>query len=427
MDIFGLARRSPPPPTEAPPREMICAIDVGTTKICALISELDEENRLHVVGAGRSPSHGLRRGVVINPTEATAAIGQAIAEAEAGAGRTLETAYVGISGAHVSAVSSKGTAVIGRGRTVTRDDTERALEQARNIALPHNREIIHAVPRVYTVDDQRGIQDPIGLFGYRLEVDATIITGASSAIANLVRCVQDNGVAIEDLVLQPLASAEAVLTDDERQLGVAVVDVGGGTTDLAIYLEAAPWHTTVVEIGGDHFIRDVATLMRMPYGKAEALIKQFGQAIPTRVPPDAEVRSGAFGQEGQQIVNRRLLAEILSARAEEVMELIEREVKRSGYDGLLPAGIVLTGGVSLLPGFAELSQQKLQWPVRVGRPDGVASSVMDLSSPEYATVIGLLLWGLNRGAVQRVADPPTSQFFDRVVKWLRNFLPIPGV
>jgi cell division protein FtsA len=275
------------------------------------------------------------------------------------------------------------------------------------------------------MDGQKGIQEPVGLYGYRLEVDASIITGASSAIANLVHCVTDNGIAIEDLVLQPLASAEAVLTDDERQLGVTLVDVGGGTSDLAIYLDAAPWHAVVLEIGGDQFVRDVVSILRMPYSKAEALIKQFGQAIPARVPADAEVQASAFGQSGHQIVNRRFLAEILNARAEEVVEMIEREVKRSGYDGLLPAGIVLTGGVALLPGFAELSQQKLNWPVRVGRPDGIANSVIDLSSPEYATAVGLLLWGLKRGTVARVAEPPTSQLLDRIVKWLRNFLPIP--
>ncbi|MCX6031652.1 MAG: cell division protein FtsA [Chloroflexi bacterium] len=426
MNILGLAKRPLQPTGENGAAETICAIDVGTTKICALIGELDEENRLHVIGAGRVAARGLRRGVVVNTTDATACIAQAVTEAEAMANQTIQTAYVGIAGSHISAIGSKGAVAV-RGRTVSKDDTLRALEQARNIALPHNRDIIHAVARSYTVDEQKSIQDPVGMYGYRLEVEASIVTGAASAIANLVHCVTDNGVAIEDLVLEPLASAEAVLTDDERQLGVALVDVGGGTTDLAIYLEAAPWHTMVMEVGGDHFIRDVASILRMPYGKAEALIKQFGQVLPARVPDDAEVRSGAFGQEGQQVVNRRFLAEILNARAEEVMDMVQREVKRSGYDGLLPAGVVLTGGVALLPGLAELSQQRLQWPVRVGRPDGVASSVMDLTSPEYATAVGLLLWGLNRGTVQRVAEPPTSQFLDRVVKWLRNLLPIPAM
>jgi len=408
--------------------ELICAIDVGTTKICALIGELDDENNLRVIGVGRVPATGLRRGVIINTAEATATIGQAVAEAEATANQVMESAFVGIAGSHINAIGSKGVVAVGRnGRSITREDTLRAQEQSRNIALPHNRDIIHTVPRSYTVDDQTGIHDPVGMFGYRLEVDASIITGASSAITNLVNCVQSNGVAIEDLVLEPLASAEAVLTDDERQLGVAVVDIGGGTTDIAIYLESAPWHTVVMEIGGDHFIRDVATGLRMPYGKAEALIKQFGHTLPSHVPADAEVRSGAFGETPHQVVNRRVLAEILNARAAEVVELILRECKRSGYDELLPAGIVLAGGVAQLAGFANLCRDYLQWPVRVGRPAGIASSITDLSSPEYATGVGLLLWGLRRGTVHRVVEPPASKFFERVLRWLRNLLPASGI
>jgi cell division protein FtsA len=264
----------------------------------------------------------------------------------------------------------------------------------------------------------------VGMFGYRLEVDASIITGASSAITNLVNCVQANGVVVQDLVLEPLASAEAVLTDDERRLGVALVDIGGGTTDLAIYLDAAPWHTTVMDVGGEHFIKDVATGLRMPFGKAEALIKQYGDVLPDRVPLDAEAKSGAFGHEAQQVVNLRTLAEILNARGEEVVDLLLREVKRSGIDDFLPAGIVLTGGVAQLNGLADLSEERLQWPVRIGIPTGIATSVIDLGSPEYATAVGLLLWGQRRGVVTRVPEPPQAPFAERLQKWLKNLLPV---
>lgn len=407
--------------------ELICALDVGTTKICALIGTLDENNNLRVTGAGRVPSKGLRRGMVVNTADVTAAIGQAIDEAEASAGTTMESAYVGIAGGHISALTSKGVVAIGRnGRKITADDTQRALEQARNIALPHNREVINAVARAYAVDDQNGILNPVGMYGYRLEVEANIITGATSAITNLINCIHANGLEIDDLVLEPLASAQAVLTDEERQAGVAVVDIGGGTTDLAIYLESALWHTEVLEIGGDHFIRDVATGLRMPYDKAEALIKQFGNALPERVPPTSEVRVGSFGAEGQQMINQHMLAEIINARAEEVTELLSREVRRSGYDGLLPAGIVLTGGVAQLAGLTELSRKSLEWPVRVGHPNGVGGAVMDLSSPEYSTSVGLLLWGLTQGARPHVvAAAPTSLTWKRVVEFLRRLLPIP--
>jgi len=405
---------------------LICALDVGSSKICALIAEVDASNTVRVVGAARVPAAGMRRGVVVNTSEATAAIGQAIAQAEASANCVMEAAFVSISGSHINSVGSKGVVGVGRGGRITWEDTQRALEQARNIALPHNRDVIHVIPRCYAVDDQRGIHDPVGMFGFRLEVDASIITGASSAIANLVTCVQANGVAIRDLVLAPLASAEAVLTDEERRLGVALVDIGAGTADIAIYLEAAPWHAVIKEVAGDHFVRDVVMLLRMPYGKAEALIKEHGHAEPERVPADQEVQCGAFGQTAQQTVRRRLLAEIINARAEEIVDIILLEVKRSGYDGLLPAGIVLTGGVAQLAGFAELSEKRLDWPVRVGWPDGVASSIMDLSSPEYATAVGLLLWGLRQGSVPRVVEPPSSPgaLGAKIVKWLRNLLPM---
>lgn len=422
MKLFGFGHDAGQE-QEAVANELICALDVGTTKICALMAELDATGALRVIGASRVPSQGLRRGVVINTKEATAAIGQAVQAAEQMAGQRMQPVLLGISGAHINAVSSKGAVAVGRnGRNITIEDTQRAIEQAKNIALPHNREIILVVPRVYAVDDQKGIQEPIGMYGYRLEVDASIITGASSAVANLVACVQDNGLEIQDLVLEPLASAKAVLTDDERRLGVALIDVGGGTSDLAIFLENAPWHTVIIDVGGDHFVRDVATGLRMPYAKAEALIKQFGHVLPERVPADAEVRSGAFGEEGYQVVNRRALAEILHARALDVIELLLREVKRSGYDNLLPAGIVLTGGVAQLNGFGELSRDQLQWPVRIGRPQGIASSVMDLSSPEYATAVGLLLWGEQGGHEPIIAEPQPG-VLDRVVRWLRNFLP----
>ncbi len=424
MDFLSLIRPSAIKRNDGNGREIICALDVGTTKVCALIAELDEQNGLHVVGAGRTPTKGMRRGLVVNTTDLTAVIGQAITEAENTAEREMRQAYVGITGSHITATGSHAVLNFGRsGRTITREDTQRALDQARNIAVPNGREVIHVVPRTYSVDEQKGVQDPVGMFGYRLEVDALVITGATSAINNLVSCVLANGVEIEDMVLQPLASAEAVLTDDERQLGVALVDVGGGTTDLAIFVDGAPWYCASLELGGDHFVRDVASGLRMPYAKAEALIKQFGHATPERVPADAEVRSGAFGQEGQQTIHRRILAEILNARAQDVAEALLADVKRSAYDALLPAGVVLTGGVSQLPGFPEVNAHMLGWPVRIGQPDELVNSVIDLDSPEYATAVGLLLWGLRRGTTQRIAEPPRTGGWDRVIKWLRNLLP----
>lgn len=404
--------------------EQICALDVGTTKICALIGKLDENNVLQVIGAGRVPSRGLRRGMVVNTAEATAAIGQAIEQAEAAAGGvTMSSAYVGITGAHIAALNSKGAVAVGRnGRKIVAEDCQRALDQARTMAMPHNREIINVVPRSYTVDDESGIQNPVGMFGYRLEVDASVITGATSAIANLTNCIQAHGLEIDDLVLQPLASGEAVLTDAEQQAGVAVVDIGGGTTDIAIYLDAAPWHTHVLNVGGDHFVRDVAAGLRMPYDKAEALIKQFGHALPESVPAEAEVRSPSFGGAGSQVILRRSLAEIIYFRAEELMDLITAEVKRSGYDGLLPAGIVLTGGVAQLTGLSELAQARLTWPVRIGVPNGIGGAVAELHHPEYATAVGLLMWGAQRGSEPRLEIVKTGTSWQKVVEYIRRFI-----
>ncbi len=404
--------------------ELICALDIGTTKICALIARLDENNAPRVIGIGRAPARGLRRGMVINTTDAIAAIGQAIEQAEASAGGvTMESAYVSITGAHIEVLSSKGATAVGRsGRQITQEDCQRALEQARTIAMPHNREIINVVARTFTVDDEAGIQNPVGMFGYRLEVDASIITGATSAIANLTNCVQAHGLDIDDLVLQPLASGEAVLTRAERQAGVAVVDIGGGTTDIAIYLDSAPWHTNVLQVGGDHFVRDVVTGLRLPYDKAEALIHQFGHAIPEDVPADAEVRAPSFGQGGQQVIYRRALAEILYYRAEELIDLITDDIKRSGYDGLLPAGVVLTGGVAGLSGLHELARARLSWPVRIGLPNGLGGSAAELNRPEYATAVGLLLWGAQRGTEPRAEIMRSSSPWQKIMEYLKRLI-----
>ncbi|MCX7707456.1 MAG: cell division protein FtsA, partial [Anaerolineae bacterium] len=262
--------------------ELICALDVGTTKICALIARLDENNVPRVIGVGRVPARGLRRGMVVNTTDATAAIGQAIEQAEASAGGiTMESAYVGITGAHIAVLNSKGATAVGRsGRRITQEDCQRALDQARTMAMPHNREIINVVARSYSVDDEAGIQNPVGMFGYRLEVDASVITGATSAIANLTNCVQAHGLDIDDLVLEPLASGEAVLTPAERQAGVAVVDIGGGTTDVAVFRQGRLAHSAVIPLGGDHVSQDIAKLLQIPVEEAERVAKKYGAALP---------------------------------------------------------------------------------------------------------------------------------------------------
>lgn len=405
--------------------EIFCALDVGTSKVCALIGQVDEKGQLKVVGAGRVPAEGLRKGVVINTADVTACIAKAIDEAEQTAGLTMESAYVSIAGAHISAIGSKGVVDLGKnGRRVIPEDCQRTLDQAGGIALPHNREVINVVARRYRLDDKEGVDNPVGSTGYRLEVEATVVTGAASNILNLTNCVLDNGVRINDLVLEPFASAEAVLTPDELRAGVVLVDIGAGTTDMAIFLDKSPWQTHSIEIGGEYLVHDVSSVLRMSRESAEALIRQFGHALPERVPVDAEVRAGAFGQEGQQVVRRRVLSEIINARAEELTDLILSEVKRSGYDGLTPAGVVLTGGVAQLPGLGDLGAARMQWPVRVGRPQGAVNSTFDLSSPEYSAAVGLLLWGLRRGTRPRNLEPTKSGASKRILDYLKGFLPV---
>ncbi len=402
--------------------EIITAIDVGTTKICTFIAEASAEGHLRLLGAGQVRSRGLHKGVVVNVASATQAIAESIEKAEQEAETPVRSAYVGIVGGHISSHNGAGAVAIPRGRSITRHDVDRALEAARAISIPADREIIHTIARSFTIDQQDGIQQPIGMHGYRLEVNAHIITGATAAINNLVKCIQSNGVTIEELVLEPLASGEAVLTPEEQELGVVLADTGGGTTDIAIFLNGSVWHTSVLDVGGENFTRDLAVGLRAPLHAAEHLQLRYGHALPERVAEDELITTAAFGDAGGQAVSRRYIAEILEARSEEILLLIQREIKRSGYDGLLPAGIVLTGGAAQLQGVKEMGRWLFRMPVRTGVPNSVGAVPRQWLSPAYATGLGLLLWAVRRGgpgeSLQR-----QSPLMPRVRAWLRGLLP----
>jgi len=409
--------------------EIIAGIDVGTTKICALIAEVrndDEgEEALHLIGVGCVPSRGLSKGMVVNVAQASESIAMAVEEAELAAGLPIRSAYVGVSGKHISTISNRGVVAVSRSsQGITRYDVERVLEAARStISLPHNREIIHTIPRRFTVDEQTGVRDPVGMHGYRLEVEAQIVLGARSAITNLIKCVRAYDVQVEDLVLEPLASGEAVLTPAERELGVAVVDIGGGTTDIGVFLEDSLWYTVVREVGGNLLTKDVAFGLRTPFEVAEQLKIRYGHVLPERIAAEERVSLTTFGDRRVFTVPRRTLAHILAARAEEILEIVLTEIKRSGYDGLLPAGLVLCGGTAQLPGLKALSQKMLQWPVRIGVPDRLPGLGRDVANPAFATSIGLLLWGL-RHRKQRGREPERgTSSWDRILHWLRNLLP----
>ncbi len=404
----------------------IVGIDVGTTKICTLVGESHEDGLLRIIGVGVSPSRGLRKGVVVNVQETTEAIAASVRKAERISGYEITSAYVGIGGGHISAINSRGVVGISRSaRGIGESDIERALDAARAIAIPHNREIIHTIPRGYVVDGQEGVKNPIGMQGIRLEVEAHIVTGASTSVSNLVKCVRETGVQIDDLILQPLASGEAVLKENEREMGVVLADIGGGTTDIGIFIEGSIWHTIILGTGGEHLTRDVAVGLRTPFNTAEELKIKYGHAVPGSLTIDELIEVTSFGNGARQQVSRLRLAEVIEARAEEILSLVLREVKRSGYDGLLAAGLVLCGGTAELAGFKELAQQMLQLPVRVGTPHDLQGLTDVLESPAYATSVGLLLWGMRHaqaGEPERKSRPP-SVFWKRVRDWLRAFLP----
>jgi cell division protein FtsA len=400
----------------------IVGIDVGSTKICTLVGEVDETRGLRIVGVGVTPSRGIRKGVVVNVQDATDAIATSIEKAERISGYTIENAYVGLAGAHVSAINSRGVVAINRGeRGIQAADIERALDAARAVVIPHNREILHVIPRGYTVDDDGGVRDPLGMQAYRLEVESHIITGATSSIHNLVKCVQATGMGIDALVLEPLASGEAVLTDVEREMGVVLADIGGGTADIAIFIEGSIWHTAVLPTGGEHITNDIAIGLRTPFTTAEELKVKHGHARPQSIRPNETFDVAVFGEGERQQVSRQFLSQIIEARTEEIFDLILQEIKRSGYDGLLPAGVVLCGGTADLAGIRDLARDALNLPVRIGAPQDLQGLVDILGSPSYATSVGLLQWGLRHDAPQPDRARRNGHF--RLPGWLRAFLP----
>ena len=403
---------------------VIVGIDVGTTKVCTLIGQMSGGLMPRIIGVGVVPSRGIRKGMIVNVHEATEAIARSVDKAERTAGIQVEQAYVSLSGDHITGVNSRGVVAISRGeRGIVVSDIERALDAAQAIAIPHNQEVLHVIPRNYNIDGQDGIREPLGMHGFRLEVEAHIITGASSAIQNLTKCINALDTEVEELVLNPLAAGEAALTPTEREMGVVVADIGGGTTDISIFIEGSVWHTVILPIGGHHLTNDIAVGLRAPYATAEEIKKKSGHALPGSIAGDEMLDIAAFGEQARQQVPRRFLAEIIEARTVEILELIMKEVKRSGYDGLLPAGLVLCGGTADLSGIQELGRETLGLPVRVGAPRGLRGLVDVLNDPAYTTSVGLLLWGLRRESAlrPRKGRPSTTR---KIMDWLRRaFLP----
>lgn len=372
---------------------IIVGIDIGTTKICTLVARVDGDRNFRILGVGIEPAQGIKKGTIVDINAAGRSITKSVEKAQRTSGFEITSALVSLAGSHVSSINSRGVVGIS-GRIIDQHDIDRTLDAAQAVAIPHNREVIHVIQRGFVVDGQDGIRMPIGMHGYRLEVEAHIITAAAATVENLRECVQGSGISVSQFVLNPLASAEVVLTETERQMGAVVCDIGGGTTDMAIYIDGDVWHTMVLAIGGNHITSDIAHGLRLPTEEAEEVKKKYANAIESQISEDEAFPVRSFGQDGQSHILRKDLAHITEARVEEIFQLVLQEIKRSGYDGLLPAGMILTGGTSQLPGIKELASQILGLPVRVARPENLVGMVDQLHSPAYATSVGLLNWAL---------------------------------
>jgi cell division protein FtsA len=410
--------------------QVLVGIDIGTTKICTLVARQEASSRMRVLGVGIEPSQGLRKGVVVDLEAAAQAVTRSIEKAEHTSGYEIASALVSLAGSKVSSVNSHGVVGVA-GRVVDQDDVARAVDAARAVNIPHNREVVHVIRRGFDVDGQDGIRMPIGMHGYRLEVETHIITATAASVENIRQSVHEAGVEVSQFVLNPLASGEVVLTETERQMGVVVCDVGGGTTDMAIYVDGDVWHTAVLAIGGNHITSDIAQGLRLPMSKAEEIKIRHGHADESKVEATQFFSVNSFGEQDPIQISHKDLVHIISARAEEIFSLVVQEIKRSGYDGLLPAGLVLTGGSSSLPGMRTVASKVMGVPVRNAQPDNLIGMVDRINSPAFSTSVGLLRWGLLMSEIVPQNEYPESRptpngngfNWDSLKIWLKRLLP----
>ena len=399
---------------------IVVGIDIGTTKICTLVARLEGDTDMRILGVGIEPALGIKKGNVVDISTATQSISRSIEKAQRTSGLEIESALVSLAGSHVMAMNSRGVVGISGG-VISQEDVDRALEAAMAVAMPHNREIIHVIQRGFTVDGQEGIQSPVNFSGFRLEVEAHIITAAAATVENLRQCVNRCNVDVLQFVLNPLASGEVVLNKPERDMGVCICDIGGGTSDLAIYINGDVWHTDVLPVAGNQITNDIAIGLHISPEQAEQIKKQYGHAITGEVGEGEFFTLRTFGDDQPKQISRRELAYIIEARVEEIFQLLHQEVRRSGYENLLPAGMILTGGTSQLPGIRQLAADVLNMPVRVARPENLVGLVDQLQSPAYSTSVGLLKWlelmTQPSYAVTHPRKPKTSGFKPSVLNW----------
>lgn len=393
--------------------EIIVGLDIGTTKIAVIVAQRGAGGKVDIIGIGTHPSKGLRKGVVINIEATVNSIQRATEEAELMAGCEIGTVYAGIAGAHIKGFNSHGIVAV-KNKEVSSRDVERVIDAARAVAIPMDREILHILPQEYIVDEQDGIREPLGMSGVRLEAKVHIVTGSVSSAQNIVKSANRVGLNVADIVLEPLASAEAVLSAEEKELGVAMVDIGGGTTDITVFHAGAIKHTAVLPLGGNHITNDIAAGLRTPCSAAEDVKRRYGCACSTAVQTSETIEVSSTGGREPRVMSRQVLAEIIEPRMEEMLRLVHRELIRSGFDEFLTAGVVLTGGSVLLDGTVELAEQIFGMPVRIGYPTGVGGLVDVVNSPAYATGVGLVLYGARNGEQKGFVHAPGTNLFDRV-------------
>lgn len=402
-------------------------LDIGTTKIACIISEQDANGELKIVGVGVSPSDGLRKGVVVNIDKTVRSIQKAVEEAELMAGIDVDAVWVGIAGDHIRAINSRGVVAISRDNNeISELDVVRAIDAAKAVSIPMDREILHVIPQEFVVDDQKGIKDPIGMCGVRLETQVHIITGAVTSAQNIYKSVDKAGLKVIDLVLEPLASCYAVLEKDEKELGVALVDMGGGTTDIAIYFDESIRHTAVVGLGGKNVTSDIAIGIRTPIERAEEIKKQYGCAYSPLVKGTEYISVPGVGGREQREVSKAVLSSIIEPRLEEILSLALREIKRTEYADMLGAGVVLTGGGSLMDGIQELAEKVFEMPVKLGIPSGFGGLTEAAKSPVHATGVGLCMYGMEQAKNRKgkkiiSADDNFRKIFDRMKSWVKEF------
>ena len=403
-------------------KELIVGLDIGTSKVVAIVGEVQDDGELEVIGFGSHPSRGLKRGVVVNIEATVNSIQRAVEEAELMAGCEIQSVYTGIAGSHVRSLNSHGIVAI-RDREVGRSDVERVIDAARAVAIPADQRILHVLPQEFIIDGQEGIHDPIGMSGVRLEARVHMVTGAASAAQNIVKCVQRCGLEVEDIVLEQLASSHAVLTDDEKELGAALVDIGGGTTDIAVFHDGAIKHTAVIPIAGDQVTNDIAISLRTPTQYAEEIKIKYACALSQLANTDETIEVPSVGDRPPRRLARQTLGEVVEPRYEELFTLISNELRRSGFEEMIAAGIVITGGSAKMEGAVDLAEEVFHMPVRLGLPQYVRGLGEIVRNPIHATGVGILLYAQNKGeeqAAETTVRGNVREIWERMKTWFQG-------